>query len=162
MFSNKRTKLYSISVIRKIKIQCRCNFIYMEDITKRFIEFYDYIKNENIIKDASAFAKSIGVSNSLITEIKKERSKLSTKVIQNLVKYYNLNTEWLFTGKGEIIKKNESAISENLLISQKKIMRLEKQIDDLLETNKSLSKTNESLSKMKKMFVTNTEENKFF
>ena len=80
----------------------------MDDIIIRFIDLYNYLKKEKIIRNSSDLAKNIGVSISLITEIKKGRSSLGTKIIQNLVKMYGLNTEWLFTGKGEMLKNTET------------------------------------------------------
>lgn len=76
----------------------------MNELNSRFIEFYNYLISQNIVKSAKEFSENIEVSSSLITEITHGRSIPGTKVIQNSVIKYRLNSDWLFTGAGLMIK----------------------------------------------------------
>lgn len=91
----------------------------MNDITKRFIELYNYLLEKKIVKNASDFSQNVGISSSLMNEILKGRSNVGIKPIQNTVlKYpYHISTDWLITGDGkrspgfimpELIDKNPS------------------------------------------------------
>ena len=75
----------------------------MNDVTNRFIELYHFLLNENNLKDQKDFASKIGVSGSMITEIVKGRSNVGVKAIQNTVLSFGVNSDWLFTGKGEML-----------------------------------------------------------
>lgn len=83
----------------------------MNDITIRFLAIYNYLKNEKLIFSPKAFANEIGVSNSLITEICKERTNAGIVPIQNLLLRYDIiNAEWLLTGRGIMLKEDITPI----------------------------------------------------
>lgn len=81
----------------------------MNELNSRFIEFYNYLISQNIVKSAKEFAENTEVSSSLITEITHGRSIPGTKVIQNSVIKYRLNSDWLFTGYGLMIKNDQNS-----------------------------------------------------
>lgn len=84
----------------------------MNDLTKRFIDVYDYLLDQKKIASSRDFASRIGISSSMMTEIIKKRSNAGITPIQNTVNYFNeINSEWLLTGSGAMIKTK----SENLL-----------------------------------------------
>lgn len=86
----------------------------MNDITTRFLEFYEYLIFEKIIKNKSDFAKKLGVSSSSLTEIWKKRSNIGANIIQNTVSTFNfINSEWLLTGYGEMLK-NGGNVNQNI------------------------------------------------
>ncbi|MDR3188722.1 MAG: helix-turn-helix domain-containing protein [Prevotellaceae bacterium] len=85
----------------------------MDEITQRFLDYYSYLKNDVVVKNATQFAKSIGISNSLMTEILKKRSNIGLSPIQKIVQLYGANAEWLLTGKGEMIKNTQAAENTN-------------------------------------------------
>lgn len=75
----------------------------LNDITQRFIEVYEYLLKINQVQTISDFAKKIGVSSSMITEINKKRSNVGVKAIQNTVSQFEMiNVDWLITGKGKM------------------------------------------------------------
>ncbi|KAA6343124.1 hypothetical protein EZS27_009190 [termite gut metagenome] len=76
----------------------------MNDITSRFLEAYRWILSNNKTPDTKTFAKELGISISMMTEIAKERSNIGIKAIQNIVKKFHINSEWLLTGKGEMLR----------------------------------------------------------
>ncbi|WP_444647737.1 hypothetical protein ACSLMO_13445 [Flavobacterium columnare] len=83
----------------------------MNDITKRFLEVYEYLKNEGKIQNPKEFAKEIGVSTSLITEICKKRTNAGITPIQNtLIRFEEIDANWLLTGKGKMLKLNIEVI----------------------------------------------------
>lgn len=79
----------------------------MENINKRFIEFYDYLKKEKLINSAKNFAESVEISPSLVTEILKGRTNIGVRIIQYSVLVYGMNSDWLLTGNGSMFKTEE-------------------------------------------------------
>ena len=75
----------------------------MEDVTFRFIEVYNRILSDGIVSGAKDFAHKLDISSSMMTEIVKGRSNIGLKGIQNIVLRFNVNSEWLFTGKGNML-----------------------------------------------------------
>ena len=66
-------------------------------VKERLIEFIDYKKISK-----SEFCRTIGVSNAFVTSIVK--SIQPDKIERITLNYPELNTEWLLTGKGRMIK----------------------------------------------------------
>jgi len=76
----------------------------MKNVTLRFVEFYNYLIDSGIVRNAKEFAISIDVSVSMITEISKGRTNVGMKAIQNSVLKFDLNSDWLLTGKGAMLR----------------------------------------------------------
>jgi repressor LexA len=77
----------------------------MNDITSRFLDIYNYLLNSKKTSSASDFAKKIEISTSLMSEILKKRTNAGINPIQKTVSEFpEINSEWLLTGKGEMIK----------------------------------------------------------
>lgn len=92
----------------------------MKEVTNRFIDVYNYLMNNNYITNPSDFSKKVGISTSMMNEILKGRSNAGIKVIQNTVKEFDfINTEYIITGIGEIVK-TKSEENLTLLIGEKK------------------------------------------
>ncbi len=125
----------------------------MNEVTKRFIEAYYWLLKENKISDQKDFASQIGVSTSMITEILKERSNVGLSAIQNTVLKFDINSQWLLTGKegkyisedliseppGQYKSKIIDAQTETIETQRKFIMKLEEeneQLKKLLEKEK--------------------------
>lgn len=92
----------------------------MNDINKRFSIFYNFLLTEKKVKNASDFARLIEISPSMLTEIAKGRSNIGMTVIQNSVKKFALNADWLLTGDTEMIKikASDNLIPETLIVSE--------------------------------------------
>lgn len=73
----------------------------MNEVTKRFIEVYNWLFSEKKISGQKDFASKIGVSSSMITEIIKERSNVGISAIQNTVLTFGINSHWFLTGFGK-------------------------------------------------------------
>jgi len=113
-------------------------------VKDRLTEFVDWL---NISK--SEFCRQIDVSNAFISSIRK--SIQQDKVQRIALKYPILNIEWLLTGKGEMLKKEEKpkdfTQSENeflryLMEENKKCHRV---IEDQMELMKGMQHTIENL-----------------
>jgi repressor LexA len=84
-----------------------CKIFYMNDITIRFLEIYEWLKKENLVHTPKEFANEIQVSTSLITEICKKRTNAGITPIQNLInRFPQLNSNWLLTGGEEMLRQN--------------------------------------------------------
>lgn len=97
----------------------------MNDITIRFLIAYEYLKANNKVLNPRRFAFEINVSNSLITEICKKRTNAGITPVQNIVvRYPELDANWLLTGEGTMIK-NENFNFDTVQNKQEKIIMLE-------------------------------------
>lgn len=80
----------------------------MENFTKtadRIKEFIDYKK-----VSVNKFSKTVGASNSYFNKLFKNKSSIgSDRLTRILNEYQDLNSEWLLTGEGEMLKAYTSA-----------------------------------------------------
>jgi hypothetical protein len=126
----------------------------MNDVTARFIECYNNLLSKNLVKDNKEFADMIGVSSSLITEIVKERTNVGVTAIHNTVLKYGLNSDWLFTGNGDMFISNhpnnmdcnKCPIKNDMTRYQRDLERYQKEIEYL---NKQLDVLRHPESKLK-------------
>lgn len=70
----------------------------MNDITIRFIAIYDDLVNAKIVKNQTDFCRKMGISPSVFTEIRNNRSQVGTKVLQKLVKEFDVDANYLLKG----------------------------------------------------------------
>ena len=88
------------------------------ELSSRFITAYEALLKGGQVADKRDFALRIGVSPSMVTEISKGRSNVGTLAIQNVVSMFNIDADWLLTGRGEMFKSpapsnNEPTLSNN-------------------------------------------------
>ena len=81
----------------------------INDLSKRFLEVLNYLTKEKLIADNKDFASKISVSTSMITEISKGRSNVGLTAIQNTVLLFPINSDWLLTGEGSMLRTEEVA-----------------------------------------------------
>ncbi|MDI9523709.1 MAG: hypothetical protein QM237_10760 [Bacteroidota bacterium] len=112
----------------------------------RFVDFYEKLKDDQSISSAKEFAKELGVSASLITEIVKKRTNIGVKVIQNSVLKFNLNSDWLFTGHGEMFRPHDLTPNQT---TDATIDKLIKEVKELSAENALLKDENKRLIKDK-------------
>lgn len=74
------------------------------EISGRFIEAYYTLVDMDEIAGRKEFAEKIGISPSMITEISKGRSSVGLSAVQNIVSVYEVNADWMLTGKGDMFK----------------------------------------------------------
>lgn len=108
----------------------------MQDVTDRFLTFYNYLLDNKIIRNASDFTKKLGIASSVMTEINKRRTEVGLKVLQGTVREFGhlVNANWLLSGTGEMIPRKEMASPDSFLLDfcaekDKTIAALEYTID---------------------------------
>lgn len=85
-----------------------------EKINQRIREFIDSLG----VSD-NQFAKSIGITQSVIASMFSRNTEPSSKVIVSILNAYaNLSAEWLMTGKGEMLQKNFSQTNADASLQQ--------------------------------------------
>ncbi len=126
----------------------------MESITDRFLVFYNYLVQEKKIRSAHDFSQRVSISNSLLTEIKKGRSKVGLKIIQNTVNNFpKINATWLLTGKDQMLVSQGEALKkiEDPEIIKKEDEGFKIQLNYCQEVSKSKEKIIELLEETLKM-----------
>lgn len=125
----------------------------MNDITIRFLDVYAYLKKELLVHTPKGFSNEINVSTSLITEICKKRTNAGITPIQNLLlRFEQIDGNWLLTGKGSMLKITKEfdnlnfkelaeARSEIIEGLKYKIYSLEKEILELKQPDQDKSKS---------------------
>ena len=75
----------------------------LNNVTERFLEVYEQLLLQKKVENLSDFAKKVGISNSMMTEIIKRRSNVGIKVIQNTVNTFEMiSPDWIITGRGKM------------------------------------------------------------
>lgn len=83
------------------------------NIIERLLHF---AYNEGI--SANKLSKQIEVSNAYFSKQKKNNGNIGSNIIEKIVRIYpNLNTDWLITGTGEMLKNVGNSVGGNNKIS---------------------------------------------
>jgi transcriptional regulator with XRE-family HTH domain len=130
------------------------------DITKNFNSIYASIMNQGIKR--TAFAKAMGYSStSQLSSTLEGEALISTKAVIELVKNFNVNPTFLFTGRGSMFLVEKEEIDE----LKEQIKFIEKQRDSsneiaekLAEMVKILEKRNGDLIDMTALALKNYKE----
>jgi hypothetical protein len=146
-------------------------FANRNDITSRFLEFYEYLINSNQARNDVAFCHGTILKTSMLTEVKKGRSNISiTQIASVFKKYSTLNLTWLLDGQGNMLapqagnpgdvpvytgqnKIIERILGSSLPLDEKLhaaldlINDLERQLETALQNNQTLQLTIEILQK---------------
>ncbi|MDD3079665.1 MAG: hypothetical protein PHH37_11265 [Paludibacter sp.] len=118
----------------------------MENLNVRFLDFYRFLLQNRIVKNAKDFTERLSVSSSFMTEIKKGRSNVGTKIIQNAVIEFGLNANWLFSGDGEKIQvKDEKSSMDGVDFNT--ISFILNRYEELVSENTLLKIENEKMKK---------------
>ncbi|HEY1054705.1 MAG TPA: helix-turn-helix transcriptional regulator [Emticicia sp.] len=76
-------------------------------ITNRFLEVCELLIEKGYVKNLSQLAQRANMSKSQISDIKNGRTKIGSSTIQKLLTSFPVvNSEWLFTGNGNMISGN--------------------------------------------------------
>jgi len=114
------------------------------DVKQRMITF---AKSKE--RSVRAFEKNVGFTIGYINAIRV--SIHPDKLLKITEKYPDLNTEWLLTGKGEMLQKNSNeenhSEKKDETMPDKKIQNLQKTIEILLDKIRRLEEENKDLEK---------------
>lgn len=80
----------------------------LNELSVRFLRVLKYLIEEEYISDNKDFASKISVSTSMITEISKGRSNVGLTAIQNTVLLFPIDSDWLLTGRGSMLRSIKS------------------------------------------------------
>lgn len=98
-------------------------------ISQRFRIFRNYLKLTQ-----SEFASALGdVSQANITDIEREKVKVSIDVLEKLHIKWKINVHWLLTGEGEMLlsETTNQIHYSNLAEAERDVARLKDKINDL-------------------------------
>jgi hypothetical protein len=73
-------------------------------INQRFIDVINFLLNNGVESNKAIIAQQLGLKASLFSEILKQRVNVSVDHIVKLSENWNIDSNWLLTGKGEMIK----------------------------------------------------------
>lgn len=73
------------------------------ELTYRFLEACTYLVSVGLVKNFSEIADKLGVSRSLMTEVKKGRTNITFDKIQSITEFYPISSTWLSFGSGLMI-----------------------------------------------------------
>lgn len=79
----------------------------LNELSVRFLKVLEYLISGKYVSDNKDFASKISVSASLITEISKGRSNVGLTAIQNTVLVFPIDSDWLLTGRGSMLRDSE-------------------------------------------------------
>ena len=104
----------------------------LTNIKERILYFID---NQNI--KISKFYSESGVSYGILTQ----KSKITEdNIVKFLTKYSQVNSEWLLTGKGEMLKSDSTEVKKEVISSaEERVDRLLSIIESQQEVIKNLS-----------------------
>lgn len=117
------------------------------DIAKNFNQIFVAISNKGVKR--TAFAKSMGYSSTAqLSATLDGEATISTKAIIELIKNYNVNPTFLFTGQGEMFMVEESELEalrkENRILQQNNSANQDK-LMELISINEKLNQRNAEL-----------------
>ena len=96
---------------------------------ERLLKAIEELKRRGFAKNNNEICKKIGRSSSFLTDIRKEKQRISGEILMSLKKNYPINEEYILSGEGEILLKTSSN-EENQTIEEE-IERYHKIIDQL-------------------------------
>ncbi|MDR0659331.1 MAG: transcriptional regulator [Prevotellaceae bacterium] len=83
-------------------------------INKRFTDSVNYVIASGLASNKTIIAEALGISKSKFSEILNFRMNVSIDTIAQFCTVYNIDTNWLLTGRGDMFKNERLSIVENL------------------------------------------------
>lgn len=109
-------------------------------INQRFIDAVEYVVSNNLDCNKSRIASELKISPSRFSEILNKRMNVGTDIIATFCNYFNISSDWILTGNGEMTNHNLKNIENVILIKslqdlidlqRKEIERLKDEIVEL-------------------------------
>ncbi len=124
-------------------------------VNQRFINCINFLIESKKVPSKSFLAKTFNISNPKFSEILNNRMNVGVDILMILVSEFNISSEWLLTGQGEMLKnaptsepapqESHAGADELVTLLRDKIALLEKnnalqeQIINLMQENKRLT-----------------------
>lgn len=106
-----------------------------EAVNQRFVNLVNYVINSNMAKNKSEIAEKLAIKLNSLSEIISGRNNVNIENIIGFCENYNVNYEYVLTGRGEIYK-TEFGEPRNLLNPDSVIDYLILNTEKLLEHRK--------------------------
>ena len=116
-------------------------------VNQRFINCINFLIESKKVPSKSFLAKTFNISNPKFSEILNNRMNVGVDILMILVSEFNISSEWLLTGQGEMLKnipapepapqESHAGADELVTLLRDKIALLEKN-NTLLEKNNAL------------------------
>ena len=74
-----------------------------EDINLRFVDAVNYLINNRIVQSKTILAENLEIKPSKFSEILSFRMNIGTDIAAKICDIYNINSNWLLTGKGNMM-----------------------------------------------------------
>ena len=76
------------------------------------------------------FSEKIFLKQAILSELEKNKVKITDRTIDSICEKYNVNREWLTTGEGEMFKKTERALTalEQEIVQMAKLLTEKQQM----------------------------------
>ena len=103
-------------------------------VNQRFINCINFLIESKKVPSKSFLAKTFNISNPKFSEILNNRMNVGVDILMILVSEFNISSEWLLTGQGEMLKNaptSEPAPQESHAGSDRYTALLEDKIEDL-------------------------------
>ncbi len=84
-------------------------------VTQRFIRCHDKLLSSNLVRSSRQFALSLEYLPQSLSEIVKGRRDVTIELLRKAIEIYNINADFLFSGKGEMFKNEEVKSSDYVL-----------------------------------------------
>ena len=84
-----------------------------ESINNRALDAIGYLLSNGQLHTKSSIASDLGISASKLSEILGGRMKAGTEMLAGLSSEYNISSQWLLTGEGDMISSENLKPSEN-------------------------------------------------
>lgn len=78
-----------------------------EDINIRFVEAVNHLLNSHIASSKADLATTFGIKPSKFSEILNYRMNIGTDLAAILCSSYNINSNWLLTGEGSMLRREQ-------------------------------------------------------
>lgn len=75
-----------------------------EDINKRFVEAINYLITNKIVESKTILAANLEIKPAKFSEILNYRMNIGTDLAGKICDLYNINSNWLLTGKGSMLQ----------------------------------------------------------
>lgn len=80
-----------------------------ESINSRALDAIGYLLTNGDLHTKTSIANELGISQSKLSEILKERMKAGTDILSGLSSKFNISSEWLLTGEGDMVREDSAA-----------------------------------------------------
>lgn len=86
-------------------------------VNQRFINCINFLIESKKVPSKSFLAKTFNISNPKFSEILNNRMNVGVDILMILVSEFNISSEWLLTGQGEMLKEDSYLEQKNWIVN---------------------------------------------